>query len=281
MKQPETKTVTRVEVLVQKGHEELFTDQVYRLSGEGFWLEDQGDLILLKCYPRDPDALMQALSIPGSHVIRMHVEQEETKDYGELTRRYFRPIRIGNLTIRAPWNKGPCRPQEIVIEPGMAFGTGRHESTRIMIKLMGNLDFNGKKVLDIGCGSGILALYAHLLGATEIKAVDNDPDAVANARKNIRLNGALGIEATVSDLQSLTGSYDIILANLDIETFTKHGARIVSLFRDRGYLLSSGILGRDRKVFLNLFPGNCPFQEERKNAWRGFIFEFDKHSLIR
>lgn len=281
MKQPQPKTVTRVDILVQKGQEELFTDRIYQLSGYGFWLEDQGNFILLKCYPGDPDALLKTLSIHGSSVVQIHVEEEELKDYEELTRRYFRPIRVDNLQIRAPWNKESNRAQEIVIEPGMAFGTGRHESTRIMIKLMGTLDFNGKKVLDVGCGSGILALYAHLLGARAIKAVDNDPDAIANASKNIKLNSAASIELTVADIQCLTDSADIILANLDIATFTKHGARIASLLGDRGYLIASGILGRDRARFLNLFPGHHLYREERKNGWRGFVFEIDKHSPIR
>ncbi len=83
----------------------------------------------------------------------------------------------------------------------MAFGTGRHESTKIMIKLMDAVNFTGKTVLDIGCGSGILALNAYLLGAKKIFAVDNDLDAVLNAKKNVSLNEANTINLACASLR--------------------------------------------------------------------------------
>jgi ribosomal protein L11 methyltransferase len=281
MSQIQPKHSTRVEILVEKGQEELLTDKIYQLAGKGFWLEDQDDFVLLKCYPDEPDAFLENLSSSGLNVIQVNVEREEPRDYAELTRQYFRPIRIDGLTIRAPWNKKKGKGHEIIIEPGMAFGTGRHESTRIMIKLMNYLDLRGKTVLDIGCGSGILALYAHILGAGKIIAVDNDQDAIDNGKKNIKLNEASEIEAVCSDLELIRGSHDIVLANLDINTFNNHSTRIVRLVKDKGCLVISGILGKDRKRLLTLFSGYRLVTEDQKNAWRGFIFEIDNNSFIR
>jgi ribosomal protein L11 methyltransferase len=260
-----------VEILVEKGQEELLTDKIYQLSGKGFWLEDQGGLVLLKCYPDEPNAFLQYLSISGLKISNVNVEKEEPRDYTELTRQYFRPIRIGDLAIRAPWNKKKGKGHEIIIEPGMAFGTGRHESTRIMIKLMDDVDFKGKTVLDIGCGSGILALYAHILGAGKIIAVDNDSDAILNAKENVSLNGVANIDLVCANLQDILGSFDIVLANIDIATFSEYSEKVASLIEKDGFLIISGILRKDKDQLLHLFQGLNLVQDYRKNSWCGFL----------
>jgi ribosomal protein L11 methyltransferase len=260
-----------MDILVEKGQEELLTDKIYMLAGKGFWLEDKGDLVLLKCYPDEPDALMHYLSLSGLKIANVAIEKEEPRDYAELTRQYFRPIRIGDLIIRAPWNKKKGNGREIIIEPGMAFGTGRHESTRIVVKLMGDVDFEGKTVLDIGCGSGILALYAHLLGAGIIYAVDNDHDAVLNARKNVSLNGADNINVACAQLQEVHEAFDIVLANIDIKTFSEHSTKIASLVGKDGLLFISGILRKNKNQLLSLFPGWSVVQDYQKNSWCGFL----------
>jgi ribosomal protein L11 methyltransferase len=260
-----------VEITVERGQEELLTDKTYQLSGKGFWLEDQGDFVLLKCYPDEPDAFLKGLSISGLKISNVNVEKEEPRDYAQLTRLYFRPIRIGDLTIRAPWNKKKGKGREIIIEPGMAFGTGRHESTRIMIKLMGDVDFKGKMVLDIGCGSGILALCANILGAGKITAVDNDEDAVLNAKKNVSLNGTDNIDLVCANFQDIQGVFDIVVANVDIKTFSEYSAKVASLVDKDGFLFISGILGKNRDQLLRLFAGWSLVQDYRKNSWCGFL----------
>jgi ribosomal protein L11 methyltransferase len=271
MNKVQPKNVTRVEILVEKGQEELLTDTVYRLAGKGFWLEDQGAYVLLKCYPDELEPFLQNLQASALKIIKVNVELEEQKDYAELTRKYFRPIRIGNISIRAPWNKKRVNGREIIVEPGMAFGTGRHESTRIMIKMMDDVDFKGRTALDMGCGSGILALYAFLLGAREVYAVDNDQDAVVNAQKNVSLNGANAINISCANLRDITGTFGIILANIDIKTFSEYSEKVASLVKKDGVLLVSGILGKDKDQFLRLFPGWNLVQYYRKNSWCGLL----------
>lgn len=271
MNQTQPKYSTRVEILVEKGQEELLTDKIYQLSGKGFWLEDQGDLVLLKCYPDEPDAFLKGLSTSGLKISNVNVEKEEPRDYAELTRQYFRPIRIGNLTIRAPWNKKKDSAREIIIEPGMAFGTGRHESTRIMIKLMDEIDFKEKKVIDIGCGSGILALYAHIRGAKKVYAVDNDPDAVSNAQKNVSLNTADAINIACANLQDISGAFDVVLANIDIRTFSSFSGKVESLVKTDGLLLVSGILRKNKADLLRLFHGWELVKFHIQRSWCGFL----------
>lgn len=266
-------SICRVEILIEKGQEELLPDDLHRLSGKGFWLEDQGELVLLKCYPHNPDAFIEKLSVSGINIVRLHVEEEEPRDYAELTRQYFRPIKIGDLIIRAPWNKKRGNGREIIIEPGMAFGTGRHESTRIMIKLMDEIDFKGKGVIDIGCGSGILALYAHALGVKEVYAVDNDPDATSNAQKNASLNKAGTINIACANLQDVTGTFDVVLANIDIKTFSGSSAKVASLVKSDGLLLVSGILKKNKTELLRLFQDWKLVKFYTQKSWCGFILK--------
>jgi ribosomal protein L11 methyltransferase len=236
-------------------------------------MEEKNEVITMRFYPEDSDAFLRALKDSDLPVLEVHTEQEELKDYNALTKQYFRPIRIEGLTILPPWSKRKPIGPSLVIEPGMAFGTGRHESTRLMIKIMRSLDFKGATVLDLGCGSGILSLYAALLGAKTVVAVDNDLDTVLNARKNVTLNEARDIELVCADLTHVRGSYDVVLANLDIRTFTAHVPIVTAFTRPASKIVVSGILGRDRMKLISLFKPLELIRIEQKNSWRGFLFE--------
>jgi ribosomal protein L11 methyltransferase len=265
---------TRVDITVKKGAQELFPESFYEeLPASGIWIEEKGESQIIKCYPKNVDAFLRMLRTLKIATRDVLVTDEPEQDYAELTKKYFRPIQIEGLTILAPWNKTKRKGPRILIEPGMAFGTGRHESTRIMIKLMNDVDMKDKKVLDIGCGSAILSLYAALLGAKKVFAVDNDEDTVLSARKNIELNNTSVMEITCCDLQQISGTYDVVLANIDIRTFKATSSHILTLLRKGGYLVISGILGRDRKELLSLFDSLSCLRVEQKNSWRGFVFQ--------
>jgi len=274
VKPPRKASRKRVDITVKKGAHELFPESFYEeLPASGIWIEEKGESQVIKCYPKNVGAFLRMLRTLKIATRDVLVTDEPEQDYAELTKKYFRPIQIEGLTILAPWNKTKRKGPRILIEPGMAFGTGRHESTRIMIKLMNDVDMKDKKVLDIGCGSAILSLYAALLGAKKVFAVDNDEDTVLSARKNIELNNTSVIEITCCDLQQVSGMYDVVLANIDIRTFKATSSHILTLLRKGGYLVISGILGRDRKELLSLFDSLSCLRVEQKNAWRGFVFQ--------
>ena len=273
MKQPSPAYKTRVEILVEKGIEELLPEELYALSNSGIWIEEKGSNVLIKCYPENIKMFLDTLNQLKIPVVGVDMVKEELQDYAELTRKYFRPIKIEDVTIVAPWNKRQQDRQYIIIEPGMAFGTGRHESTKLMLKLMRLIDMKGKRVLDMGCGSGILSLYARLLGARKIMAVDNDTDTILSARKNLSFNQAYNIELACTDLQNIRGIYDIALANLDITTFSNYSEKISSLIAKGGHLIISGILGRDKKRVIPLFYPFVPVHITQKNSWQGIVFK--------
>lgn len=268
------KNNTRVDVYLEKGLEELLPEDFYNmLSGKGFWVEETEDAAVVKSYPADIEAFLDYLNALPVNIKDVVVEQEKSIDYKELTKKYFRPIRIEDITILAPWHKKKRDGKYIVIEPGMAFGTGRHESTRLMFKLMGRIDMTGKSVLDLGCGSGILSLYADMLGAREVFAVDYDLDAVLSVKENLAFNNAGSIMPVCASLNDIKGVYDIILANLDIQIFTHYAGHIKGLLKNDGFIVVSGVLTRNKKDLLFLFKPFVLVGTERKNSWYGFVFK--------
>jgi len=266
--------IYRVDVLVEKGSEELLPDEIYNLlPGHGIWIEEKGDDIIIKAYPPDVSGFIDYLKKLHITVKDVGIEYEKTVDYTELTRKYFRPIRIEDVTILAPWHKKAKNKKYIVIEPGMAFGTGRHESTRLMFMLMRQIETWRANILDIGCGSCILSLYADRLGAKKILAVDNDMDAVLSAKKNLELNNTNNIELICADLNHIEGTFDIILANLDIQTFMRYAPHIRKLLSNGGIILVSGVLKRNEKDLLSCFYPLSLVRKERKNFWCGFALK--------
>ncbi|MDD5243603.1 MAG: 50S ribosomal protein L11 methyltransferase [Syntrophorhabdaceae bacterium] len=264
----------RIEISVKKGSEELLPEEIYGecLSG-GLWIEEARNKTVIKAYPEDAGVFQDLLKRSGIRVYEIKIVQERDQDYAELTKRYFQPISIEDVIVAAPWNKRRENKKTIIIEPGMAFGTGRHESTRIMIRLMKDTDIGEKEVLDLGCGSAILSLYAALKGAKRVTAVDNDKDAIESAKKNASLNDATNIRFICTGLENIKGAYDIVLANLDIRTFSDHAQHIMKLSKRGGTVIISGILGKDTKQALSLFHSLTLLRMEKKNSWRGFVLK--------
>lgn len=273
MKGDVPQTVKRVDVVVERGAQELLPEEIYTLhSPSGIWVVEDDHETVIRAYPEQVETFLMAMRQSGIAIRNVRVVEEARRDYSEMAKRYFRPVTVEDIVIRASWNAKRKGVAYITIEPGMAFGTGRHESTRLMIKLMREIEFTGKSVLDIGCGSALLSLYARLKGAKHVFAVDNDLDAVLSAQKNVLLNETSGIEVVCADLMDVSGRYDIVVANLDIRTFAFSSGHIMGLLKKKGTLIVSGIIGREKREALRLFIPWEPVIEVRKNAWRGFVF---------
>ncbi len=263
---------TRIEVLIRRGADELLPFELYESSGSGLWIEEKEEGVLIKCYPQDVESFLRILHASSLGIKEVHIEKEDIVDYAEMVRKYFRPISIGDVTIVAPWTKRKAEGMRLVIEPGMAFGTGRHESTVLMLRMIHSLDVKGRRVLDLGCGSGILALYAALLGAKGVTAVDNDPDAVFSAKRNAALNRLRRVKFACADLNDLRGNFDIVLANLDKGIFEKSAPAVARLVKKGGRLVVSGILKKERQSIPPLFKGFKLLDSAHKNAWCSFVF---------
>jgi ribosomal protein L11 methyltransferase len=158
----------------------------------------------------------------------------------------FEPVLIaGKCYIRAPFHPpGPDYPYEIIIEPKMSFGTAHHETTAMMIGEMMQMDLRGKKVLDMGCGTGILAILAHKMGASGVTAIDNDIWAFTNATENMDRNQASAVTVKMGDIDAAGSGYDILLANINRNILITHLPEY-SRCMEKGILLMSGFYEED------------------------------------
>lgn len=165
------------------------------------------------------------------------------KNWNEVWESNFEPITIGDkVFVRATFHQP--RPEflyEIVIDPKMAFGTGHHQTTSMMLQLMLENEFNDKHVLDMGCGTGILAILAAKLGAAEILAIDYDPVCYESAIENAQLNGISNIKAVCGSKEAIPdGPYDTILANINRNILLDQMQRYGEVLKPGGEIYFSG-----------------------------------------
>lgn len=173
------------------------------------------------------------------------------RDWTAEWRKGLEPVTVGAVTVAPPWRRDdvPAGGHRLVVEPGQAFGTGHHETTAACLGALQELDVRDRRVLDVGTGSGVLALTAALLGAAEVVAVDVDPMAVATARANAQVNG-LFVDVRPGSLAAAGDRpFDVITANLDTLTLTGLADGLAAALADDGTLVASGIgIGRQGPV---------------------------------
>ena len=171
------------------------------------------------------------------------------EDWANAWKAYYKPIKIGSKIVIVPaWEKYEAEEHELIVrmDPGMAFGTGTHETTRLVIGLLEKYTTPGVRMLDVGTGSGILAICASKLGAGECKAYDIDPMSVRVARENIKDSGLANITCDQSDLLRSVdlegGKYGLVCANIVADIIIRMTPDVHKYIADDGVLLASGII---------------------------------------
>lgn len=184
-----------------------------------------------------------------SEKIEYSIEAEgvSEEDWAHAWKKYYKPVKIGKITIVPAWEEYTESKGEVVIriDPGMAFGTGTHETTRLVMRLMQNENLKDARVLDVGTGSGILSICASKLGAREIFAYDIDPVAVKVARENVKDSGCENVTVGVSDLLygiDKSAKYDFCLANIVAEIIIRMLPDIGAHLTDNATVILSGII---------------------------------------
>lgn len=173
-------------------------------------------------------------------------------DWGETWKKYYKPTHIGeNLVIKPSWEVYTSKPDELIIEldPGMAFGTGTHETTMLCLEIMEKYIKKDFTVIDIGCGSGILSIAAGKLGAREVLAIDKDETAVRVAWENIKRNNLDSkIQVVKGDkLQDINFKADVIVANIVADVIIDLAKDVPLYLNENGVFIASGII-KDRKL---------------------------------
>jgi ribosomal protein L11 methyltransferase len=244
--------------------------------------EDEG---MLKAYiPADKlpdnkaraDELIATRGITGQRYIEI-----ETQNWNAVWEAQFDPVDVeGKLLIRAPFHAPCCdaRP-EIVIMPKMSFGTGHHATTYLMSAEMADHDFVGRRVLDMGSGTGVLAILAAKMGAASVDAVDIDEWAYQNSIENIEANGVEGVvHPVLGDVGRIVGkSYDTVLANINRNILLADMPHYVATLNPAGgELIMSGILERDIEIISEkaLSLGMWPAGQRLREGWAVVTFRF-------
>lgn len=170
-------------------------------------------------------------------------------DWADSWKKYYKPIKTGKRLVIVPvWETYDPAPEEITVlmDPGMAFGTGTHETTRLVIGMLQDYMFNGAKMLDVGTGSGILSIVASKLGAEYCGAYDLDPDAVRVAKENTEKNGVTNVECGVSDLlksvKMPAGGFTLVCANIVADIIVRMLPELHAYMAKNTVCILSGII---------------------------------------
>jgi ribosomal protein L11 methyltransferase len=227
---------------------------------------------------RDLAASRLPKAAPG--VTRADAVDVEDDDWARRSQRELTPVRVGRLIVTPPWAAGAGagvdgtgeRPITIVIQPSMGFGTGHHATTRLCLDLMQRLDLTGRTVVDVGTGSGVLALAAHALGAGAVVAVDDDPDAIESARENLAINGVSeGIDLRLGDFRGMpTQTWEVVIANLTGGLLVRGAEVLSAAVAPGGTLVISGVtLEEETSVLAAFAPRMTPVVRLAEDEWVG------------
>ena len=218
---------------------------------------------------------LPALGIEGE----ISLEGINEDDWAESWKQYYKPVYLGKITVVPAWEKYEAKDGEIIVrmDPGMAFGTGTHETTRLVIRLMQDELRGGERVLDVGTGSGILSICASKLGAGHCNAYDIDPVAVKVARDNAISDGCANITVGVSDLlhgvDLSLGKYDFCVANIVADIIIRMLPDVKKYLKDGAPLILSGIINqRADEVRREVLKQGFVIEKEiSENDWVGML----------
>jgi ribosomal protein L11 methyltransferase len=266
---------------VPEEYSEVVADFLNQLTGNGVCVDNQNVdafstseipdsvRVVIKAYvpaDNDPSSRMHELETFLSELSRRNsaaffapptLTPVNSEDWSSSWKVHFKPLRVGKRLLIVPtWEDAAQLPDDLVIriDPGMAFGTGGHETTRLCLELLESVMEGGPllevpSLLDLGTGSGILAMAAALLGAGRILALDIDPDAIEVARENLVLNEMADlVECGTVPLESLAERFDIILANILAEELVRLAPNLADRLNPGGSLILSGILAEKEQL---------------------------------
>jgi ribosomal protein L11 methyltransferase len=215
--------------------------------------------------------------IKAEHGIQYAIQKIPAQNWNALWESAYEPVTVaGKCQVRAPFHQPvPGMQYDIVIEPKMSFGTAHHETTSLMLEMIMTEELKDKRVLDMGCGTGVLAILAHKMQAAEVVAIDNDDWAYANAPENVAANDAAAIQVIMGDASAIPlPEYDLIVANINRNVLLNDIPVYARFLKPHGALLLSGFYSSDLDL-INEAARNAGlqyFSHKTANNWIGAKF---------
>lgn len=186
------------------------------------------------------------------------------EDWAARSQASLRAITVGRVVVAPPWDV----PLTLVIQPSMGFGTGHHATTRLCLHALQRIDLRGRTVIDAGTGSGVLAIAASRLGARDVRAFDDDPDAVQAAWENLALNPAAVVSMLVGDIRTVAlEPADVVLANLTGGLLQASAAHLSRLVSPGGHLVLSGFQTHEEAAVTSACGGGAPTWRGEEDGW--------------
>ena len=292
-----------------KGYDEIISSILYDLGIENLQIDDYQDVIdfkknqpywvviddeeftphdnvIIKAFYEDDkvnydeiEAQIKEFSINNNIDIQISKNKEiEDMDWANEWKKYYEPFYIGNILIKPSWIDIDESDHKVVeINPGMAFGTGLHETTNLCIEQLQELNLIDKIVLDIGCGSGILSVVSSKLGAKEVFATDIDPLAIEATLENANLNKISNINAVQGSLlDNVDKKYDVVVANILLNVLDILIPDLPKALKKDGVFICSGLINSQRDNIVNtLEKNNLEIVEvSEKGEWISIISRF-------
>ncbi|GHS89784.1 ribosomal protein L11 methyltransferase [Campylobacterota bacterium] len=233
-----------------------------------FVQSDQGFVFAFQSRDDEIDSAIRTLA-PEANLVWA---QKENESWVENYQKSFEPTQIADFYIHASWHEKRSDLIDITIDPELVFGTGRHETTASCLEAIAALDLVGKSAIDIGCGSGILAIAAAKKGAN-VTLCDTDPSAAAAARKNCEINGVIVRDLWAGSVDKVTTNYDLVIANIVTDVLTALKEELKAAVKPDGILIVSGVLECYEDRLRSAFAGLELLGAIAKNGWRTFIYK--------
>ncbi|HEY4131006.1 MAG TPA: 50S ribosomal protein L11 methyltransferase [Gemmatimonadaceae bacterium] len=237
-------------------------------------VQEAGDAFITHVPSQEVANELLCAAMAASPDARVETEPLPDVDWSERWKQSIRVQELGSLKVAPPWLANDLdAATTIVIDPGMAFGTGEHATTRGVVRLMQQVVRPGDHVADLGAGSAVLAIAAVKLGATNVAAIEIDPDAIGNAEENVERNGVAGrvrvIEGDAAVLLPLVAPVRLIIANIISSVLIDLLPVFASGLADGGHAILSGILFAEREMMVRTLndSGWRVIAEDHEDAW--------------
>ncbi len=267
-----------IEVFCEENFREIFMAELSEIDFNTFMETDSGFLAYIETDKFISGDLQNTFEKYSGIKVSYKVSHVKEKNWNEEWEKNYDPIIVEDkCLIHATFhNLTKTYPYEVLINPRMSFGTGHHETTYLMCSHQLDVEHTGKQVLDIGCGTGILAILASKRGAASVLAIDNNDWAYENAVDNVKLNLVSNVEVLAGSVNELkiTRQFDLILANINRNVLLEELPTYTQLLTKEGKILLSGFYKHDEEDITNLMDqlGFILLSARNKNNWSALLF---------